>query len=509
MVRKIIYGKYVVADPETVIPSGAVYIEDGRIVDIGTYGDITKARTVEEMIGSSEYLVTPGFVNAHGHGKGLTDFQRGAIDNTLETWKFRTYPHIDRYYDTLWTAIKLIESGVTTTMHNHDLAGDEEYFEEFCTTIRAYVDSGLRVAFAPSLINQNVFVYGDNEAFIKSLPLATQKLCERILRRMRHLGVREYFQAIRDLRATYNSLQVQIMHGPLSPQWVTDEALVEVKEHAASHDMRIHIHTLQTQLQKLYGLRRYGKSLVEHLHDLRFLGKNVTCGHCVWLSEKDIALLSETGTSVTHHPSCNLRVRNGVAPVYGLLEKGVTVGIGMDDKELGDDKDFIEEMRIVSKLHRISSHRLDLNHLLPVDCFRMGTMYGAHVLGFSHEIGTLEKGKQADIVLLNLKRMSEPFVNPDHNPIDLLIYRGRAIDVDTVMVGGEILLKDGRLTKMDREEVICKLRESLGEHYGEKFREDNRPFGDLKKGVAEYFDSWYAEIEGMPKEPYYSVNNRY
>ncbi len=89
------------------------------------------------------------------------------------------------------------------------------------------------------------------------------------------------------------------MHGPLSPQWVTDDVLQEIKKHAQEEKMRIHIHTLQTQLQKLYGIKKYGKSLVGHLDDIGFLGENVTCGHCVWLSDEDINILANTKTSVT------------------------------------------------------------------------------------------------------------------------------------------------------------------------------------------------------------------
>jgi len=509
MPKRIIYGKYLVADAETVIPSGALFVEDDRIGDLGTYAEITRKYAAEEVIGSSDYLIIPGFVNAHSHGKGITDFQRGAIDNTLETWKFRRYPHIDRYYDTLWTTIRLLESGVTTTMHNHDLVNPDEYHEEFSTTITAYKESGLRLAFAPTLINQNIFIYGDNEEFIRTSPRPVQKLCENILCQIERFGEKEYFQALKELRGSFQSQRVQIMHGPLSPQWVTDEALQRIKQHAEEERMRIHIHTLQTQLQKLYGLKKYGKSLLEHLCGLAFLGENVTCGHCVWLSEKDIRLLSETGTSVTHHPSCNLRVRNGIAPVSALLEKGVVVGIGMDDKELGDDKDFIEEMRLVSKLHRLSSHRLDSKHLLPADCFRMATQYGAEVIGFSSLVGTLKKGKQADIVLLDLRRMSEPFLYSEHNVIDLLVYRGRAIDVDTVLVGGDVLLKHRKLTKVDKHEVVKKLQESIPARYAENFSEENKAYADLRKRVAGYFDPWYEEIEGIEKAPYYFMNNRY
>ena len=131
MSKKIVYGKYLVIDAETIIPSGALFVENDKIADFGKYEEITKKYPADEIIGSSDYMVTPGFVNAHGHGKGITDFQRGAIDNTLETWKFRRYPHIDPYYDTLWSAIKLLESGVTATMHNHNLSDPDNYLEEF------------------------------------------------------------------------------------------------------------------------------------------------------------------------------------------------------------------------------------------------------------------------------------------------------------------------------------------------------------------------------------------
>jgi 5-methylthioadenosine/S-adenosylhomocysteine deaminase len=510
MSSKIVYGKYLAVDADTVIPSGALYIEGDEIVDVGSYEEITKKHSAQEVIGSSDYLITPGFVNAHGHGKGITDFQRGAIDDTLETWKFRRYPHIDRYYDTLWAAIRLLESGVTTTMHNHtDLADPDAYYDEFSTTIGAYMDSGIRLAFAPTIVNQNIFIYGDNEEFIRSLSPPLRSWAEDIVRQIRRFGEKEYFQAVRELKEDVSSSQVQIMHGPLAPQWVADEILQEIKQQAQEQGMRIHIHTLQTQLQKLYGLKKYGKSLVEHLYELDFWGTNVTCGHCVWLSERDIELFSETGTRVTHHASCNLRVRNGIAPVFALLDKGVVVGIGMDDKELGDDKDFIEEMRLVSKLHRLPSHQLDSEHLLPADCFRMGTQYGAETLGFSSLVGTLQPGKQADVVLFDMKRMNEPFVYPDHNVIDLLIYRGRAMDVDTVLVAGQVLLKNRKLTRIDKQEVIRKLDESVSERYGEEFARYRKLTASLRQRIAAYFAPWYEAMEGIERAPYYFMNNRH
>jgi len=508
MPTKIVYGKYVVVDDKQVIPSGAVYIEADQIVEVGAYGALKAKHRADEILGSEDHMVIPGLVNAHGHGKGLTDIQRGTLDDTLETWKFRQYPYLDPYLDTVWASIKLLESGVTTTMHNHDLVDSTDYLQEFEKVIQGYRDCGLRLAFAPTLINRNLFVYGDNDAFIAKLPATLRRLCQNRMQSSRRFGDREYFTAVEALRKKYDETTVRIQHGPLSPQWVSDDALQEIKEQAKIQNTRIHIHILQTVLQMLYGQKKYGKSLLEHLYDISFLGKDVSCGHSVWLSERDIEILSETGTCVTHHPSCNLRVRNGIAPVFSLLRRGVCVGIGMDDKELSDDKDFIEEMRMVSKLHSIPSHRLNSDHLLPVDVFRMGTVNGAKCIGYEDTAGSLEPGKQADLVLLDLRRMTEPFCAPHISAIDLLIYRGRAADVDTVLIGGEVVLRDGRPTRVDRDEIVSRIRDSIPENYTEKFLELNQPFPGLQSEVAEYFDPWIDELESREAHPFYWLNDR-
>ncbi|MCX6026859.1 MAG: amidohydrolase family protein, partial [Chloroflexi bacterium] len=454
------------------------------------------------------------FINAHSHGTGTTAFQKGSLDDTLETWKWDvarlggSMPYVDHYYDTLWTAIRLLENGVTTTMHNHDLIDSSNYYTEFQTTICAYRDLGIRLAFAPMLADRNIFVYGDNNEFVQSLPAPTRALAEALARGICRFGEKEYFQAIDSLRLEFTSDRITILHGPLSPQWVGDEALQEIRDHARRERMSIHIHVLQTQLQKMYGLKTHGKSLLAHLADLDFLGPNVTCGHCVWVTAEDISILRASGTSVTHHPTCNLRVRNGIAPVAAMLESGVNVAIGMDDKEIGDDKDYIEELRVASKLHRLTSHRLDSKHLLPSDCFKMGTENGATALGMQDRIGTLAKGKEADVVLFRLTRMCEPFLNEGQSPIDLLIYRGRGIDVDTVLVGGEILLRGGRLARIDRSDVVHRLGESLQRHFHAYPASLKGEFAQLRQAIAAYHSPWFDAIERLPLQPYYVMNSR-
>ena len=275
------------------------------------------------------------------------------MDDTLEVWKFRGFPPVDLRLDTLWETALLIESGVTTTMHNHAPGRPKEALEEFRSILDAYRESGLGVAFAPALSYANPFVYGGNEAFLAGLPPSVKETAERIAAASRVFGPERYFEAVTVLGAEYDSPLLRIHHGPMAPQWVEDEVFAEIKRRADAEGRQLFTHVQQTPHQRLYGLKVYGKTLVRSLAERGLLGKNVVLGHCVWIDEEDIRAIATSGSAVTHHPSCNLRVRNGIAPVAALLEAGVPVGIGMDDKELGDDRDFIEEVRMASKLHRV------------------------------------------------------------------------------------------------------------------------------------------------------------
>ncbi|MFW6207210.1 MAG: amidohydrolase family protein [Spirochaetota bacterium] len=509
MRTSIVFGKYLIVNWETVLADGAVYVENGRIVDVGKYTDLKQRHTCDQEIGSPEHIVMPGFVNAHNHGKGITDFQRGHLDDTLETWKFRSYPGVDPALDSRWAAIKQLEAGVTTSMHNHDLVDPHNPEGEFSAVVEAYKSSGLKVAFAPTIANRNWFVYGDNETFVQSLPAELQGICRARMERSKIFGPAEYMAAVDSLAADYGrDVQVKIMHGPISPQWVDEATLKAIKADADKKNLRIHIHVQQTKLQNLYGYTQYGTSLLGYLDSIGFLDERVTIGHAVWISEKDIDLLAARGVSVTHHASCNLRVRNGISPVFELLKAGVQVGIGMDDKEFGDDKDYIEEMRLISKLHRLPSHRLDSAHLQPKEVFRMATEYGAKTLGWENEVGSLHKGKRADIVLLHAGRISEPFVSPTQSAIDLVLYRAGTRDVDMVMADGRLVVEQGKAIHVDRGALVAELRASLPCDYARELEQRNRELKALRPYIAEWFAGWYNEMEAFEGKPFYHMNDR-
>jgi 5-methylthioadenosine/S-adenosylhomocysteine deaminase len=504
----MVYGKHLVADSDTVIHNGAVIYCGERILAVGSYDDMIKTYNPSTIYGSSEMLVAPGFINAHGHGRGLTDFQLGSTDDVLEAWKYRTYPGLDLYYDTLWRSIQMLESGITSTMHNHNLQNPALSMEEFHTAIDAYENAGIRVAFVPTLIDDNIVLYGQRALFMKDAPLIVRDLVETIEARTKVFSLSAYLQAIEELLASRRSDKVTILHGPLAPQWCKTESLQTIQEHAKSHRLRIHIHILQTILQKEFSRRFRTGSLVEDLAQIGLLGPQTTCGHAIWLTEKDIAILATTQSSVTTHSSCNLRIQSGLSPVRNLLKSGVKVAIGMDDKTFNDQKDFFTEMRLTARLHRLGAYEMLQSPLSSTECYRMSTQWGAEVLDFPH-CGSLKPGNQADIILMNYEAMTYPYTYEGHNPLDVMLYRGKPDHIDTVIIAGKHIMKNRVFTDIDRETVIAKLRESIPADYRQRFEKVNSQYRPLKEALSLFYkkNGWY-ERANQSNSPYYSIHNR-
>ena len=165
-------GRVVTAHDKAAIPDGAVAVAGEKIAAVGSFEELSAKYPNADVIGGDDFLLIPGLINGHGHGRGLTDFQRGALDNTLESWLFdtRKYVPVSTYDDLALSAIRLLKCGVTTTMHNHLLKNPAEFELEFDEGLQAYRDSGIRVQFNPGVRNDNPFVYGDNAAFLNDLP---------------------------------------------------------------------------------------------------------------------------------------------------------------------------------------------------------------------------------------------------------------------------------------------------------------------------------------------------
>ena len=472
MTTTLVRGKYVISkvtgpNSAEVVSDGAVLQQDGQIIEVGDYQDLRSRYPNEDVIGSSNYLVMPGLVNDHFH-VGLTPFQLGAPDLPLELWMLARIGGraIDPYLDQLYGAVQMIESGTTTVqaIHSPGRGVPSVSLDVADKVVKAFQDSGMRVSYAPSVADQNSMISGRDGGEAEFAARLPGDLAERYRSFMgrTYLPVSEVISILEEIFSKYgdNRLEkVQVTMAPSNVHRCSDEMLVALRDIATRHSTGIHIHLQETVYQKLYGLTVYGKTPLQHLNDLSFLGPDVVCGHSVWATEEDLAIMAATGTNICHNASSNLRLQSGIAPIGKILAAGIRVALGSDEAGINDDKDMFQEMRMALKIHRIPG----IDHTPPTahQVLQMATVNGAYAGWFGDRIGTLEPGKRADLVLLDLRNIEEPFLDPEVSIVDAMVHRGRAIDIDTVMVDGEVVLQDGQLTKIDKEDLYKELKEAL------------------------------------------------
>jgi 5-methylthioadenosine/S-adenosylhomocysteine deaminase len=244
---------------------------------------------------------------------------------------------------------------------------------------------------------------------------------------------------------------VSFWYGLACPNSCSRELFETVRGRAADDGSRIHVHIAETEFEWHNIHERYGTTPVGFLHEIGLLGPDVLGAHCVWLSEEDIEILQRTGTSVAHNPECNMKVADGVAPVVEMLEKGVTISLGTDSCAVNDNMDLFEAMRVAAFLQKVTT--MDPAVVPAATAFDMGTLGGASALGLEDQIGSLEVGKRADIVLVDL---SSAHLRPINSILNNLVYAASAAgDVETVIVDGKIVVEDRKLLTCDEQEVIA------------------------------------------------------
>jgi cytosine/adenosine deaminase-related metal-dependent hydrolase len=512
MPSSLIRGKYVVsragadAESSNMITDGAVFQRDGVIEDVGPYETLKSRYAADEEIGGPGYIVIPGLVNAHHHGRGVTPLQMGTCDDSLETWILAGWGRrpYDLYLMILYTALRMIESGTTTIMYNHARTPVAGLEDDIAQVMRAFQDAGMRVAFSVYYIHQNRLVYSSDEQFLASLPSDLADGLRRYLA-ANSISADDYFALFESTYRKYGadpSGKVRVLLSPANVQWDSDDFLQQTKEYAARYNTGIHMHLVETFYQKEYGLRTWGKTPVAHLNDLEFLGPELSCAHAVWLTADDIELLAQSGATVCHNASSNLRLKSGIAPVNNMLSRGVNVAMGTDSHAINDDDDMVQEMRLVSKLHRqpgIGAPAINSYQVLS-----MATANAAAPTFFHDQIGALEKGRRADLALLDLSAIEEPYLEPDISPVDALLYRGKARDVDTVIINGEVMLQGGRSTRVNKAEVVKELKDRFSRPLEPSALEARQMVRQLLPYVERFYESWQV----VDSPPHYQHNSR-
>ena len=511
MASSLIRGRYLLSatgdsGPIETLYDAAIYQEDGFIKDVGPFEALRGKYTPDVELGGPNYAIIPGLVNSHHHGRGVTTLQMGTCDDCLETWILagwgrRSYDH---YLMTLYTAINMLESGTTTVMYNHPQTAAATLQEDVDAVLRGFLDAGMRVAFSSYLRNQNRVVYADEADFLGGLPAGLANDVRRYLA-VGDMSDDDYFAFCEQLHQQYhrdNSGKVRVLLSPANVQWNSDDFLLRAKEQAARLQTGIHMHLVESPYQKDYGIRTWGKTPVQHLQDLEFLGAEVSFAHSVWLTDDDIEILADSGATVCHNASSNLRLKNGIAPVNPMLARGVNVAMGTDSTAINDDDDLIQEMRLVSKLHRQPG--LTEPAITTQQVLGMATANAAVPTGFAGEIGTLKPGYRADLLLIRLDALADPYLDEDVPPVEVILGRAKSRDIAATIVDGEVVMQDGRHPRVDKADVARELREQLARPVEPETLAVRRMAAQLSPYVERFYLSHRPTIEN----PHYLYNSR-
>lgn len=413
-----------------ILKNTSVGITGGKITDIRE--DITGE--ADFVIDAENKIVMPGLINAHTH-LPMTLFRGVADDLPLEKWLNEEIWPIERqleakhvYAGSLLGCLEMIQSG--TTCFN-----DMYFFMD--GVARSIEESGIR-----GCISHAMFDFGD-----------TSK-------------IKEMLKHGRENLKKYRKGLVRAFVGPHAPYTCSEELLLKAKKLADKHQTMVHIHIAESEKEVNDSKEQKGAPPFEYLDEIGFLGENVISVHSVWASKKEMGILKKRGVKVVHNPISNMKMANGVAPVPEYVKKGICVSLGTDGAASNNNLDMFEEMKVCALLHKINS--MNPSTVPAYKVLEFATINGARALGMENEIGSIEAGKAADVILVNLKRAN---LTPLTNPVSHIVYAAKGSDVDTVIVNGRVLMQNRQLRTLDLEEVLKFANEEAGKLFAKAGKE--------------------------------------
>ena len=520
MEQKILRGRYVVIDPsrlphDGMIKDGAVLISGNTVAEAGTWEELKGRYPDVQVVGTDRHMILPGLVNSHHHGRGISGIQLGARDDYLERWliDFWSMKPLDVYLDTLFANMQMIRSGVTTAIqlgNAREWTGSEKenrwerMEQETRDALRAYADVGMRVAYAVGVEDDLKFVLGDNEEFLATLPENLAEPARELVAPVNQATIDRYFEFIPELAAEHDGDDtVRILYSTTWPTWCSDVFLDRIAAESERTGLGIHTHALESLGEREYALDTKGMSVIQYLQERGILGPRTSLAHGIWLTEDDISLCVETGTSVCHNPGSNLRLRNGIAPISRMFERGVNIGIGTDSWGLNSNDDLLQELRLACNLVRLPRGQQFRSCPDCFDLLRMVTINGAQAATLSEGSGQLMPGSPADAVLIDFERMTAPYLDPTVHPVEAFVYLARRDHVDSVTIAGETVLRNGQFVNVDENEVISALSTIAALPPNDELRDFCTMIDALRPYVDRYYESWKEDSEFHPS---YTVN---
>jgi 5-methylthioadenosine/S-adenosylhomocysteine deaminase len=394
---------------------GDILIDKDRIAGIKT----AITAEVDEVINGEGMAAMPGLINAHQHTpmsllRGFSDDLKlmDWLDKKMLPAESRMTPE-DIYWGAKLAMAEMIKSGTTAFadmyIHMNEIAVATE-------------EVGMRASLTRGL----VFLEND--------------------------GGRRMSEAIDFIRRWSGKAEGRIttMLGPHSPYTVPPQPFKEVISLAEQEKIAIHTHLAETKEEVIQIREKYNQTPTEYLYHLGLFEKaHVLLAHCVHLNRRDIGYLKGMRGGVSHNPVSNLKLGCGIAPITDMVEQGITVGLGTDGAGSATTLDMFEEIRAATWLQKLDYG--DPTKLPAIDALRMATVGSAGLLNIGHEVGTLEIGKKADIILVDLRK---PHLQPIHNLHSLLAYSANGSDVDTTIVNGKVLMQGRQLLTIDEDELL-------------------------------------------------------
>lgn len=432
---------------------GDILIEGDRIAGVGALAADVRA---ERVIPGQDRLVIPGLVNGHIHTPEA--FAKGRYDNLpLELWMTLAYGILGTavltprmiYLRSALCAMDAIKTGVTF-FSDDILEFPLQSMETLGAVFQAYEDVGLRASISGHVIDRKL---PDTIVYLNDLLPGALK---REIDAQTPPSVEEFTAFCDEALARYHGRagRLRFMPAPSGPQRCTEALMQAAGAFARANGLPFHTHILESKVQAVTGRAFYGKTLIRYMYDLGLLDRNTTIAHGIWLTDEDIALMGEARCSVVHNALSNLKLGSGICPVRRLLDAGVNLALGSDGLSTSDTPRMFSVMQCAGLMHNVSSpdnaYWLDAHEVL-----HAATLGGAYSVLLEDEIGSLEPGKRADMAILDMRTANFMPLNDVRNH---LVYCENGGSVETVIVNGEIMVEDGRLTRVDEQALMDELR---------------------------------------------------
>ncbi len=355
---------------------GAIAIDQGRIVAVGDSNVVTREQRAKKVLDAAGKAVLPGFINAHTHLSekflvGLSD------DLDLYSWLSKqVYPALlssrpdECYWMAMLGCIEMIRSGVTCFVDTFGQLGEKRILGKVSDAV---TDCGMRAQVSREI--------------------------EEITEVSAGLALEDTISTMRELRSRGND-RIRVRLAPGITTTISEPLLSEVREIAQRENLGVNMHLAETVSEVRESKRRYGDTPVRYANRIGLLGPNTIAAHCIWVDSDEIELLARTGTNVAYNPVSNMKLADGVAPVWRMLEEGVNVSLGTDGPASNDNLDIFSCMKTGSYLQKV--HYLDAAKLPSHKMLEMVTINGAIALGEERNLGSIEIGKRADLTILDL-----------------------------------------------------------------------------------------------------------